>query len=232
MAGVLCLLYGTVTYVIFLGAMLYAVGFVGNIGVPKSIDSGEAGPLVPSLLINTILMGIFALQHGGMAHKNFKRWWTRFVPQAVERSTYVLFSSLALILLYWQWQPLPGVIWSVESKAGQAMTYTLFALGWGTVLLATFVVHHLDLFGIRQVWLRFRGAPYRGLAFQTPAFYKYLRRPIQVGFMIACWATPTMTVGHLVFAVATTGGLTAARRHPSLLQGLSLAEPSVSATSG
>ena len=156
-AGVLCLLYGTVAYVIFLGALLYAVGFVGNIGVPKSIDSGEAGPLVPSLLINVLLIGIFALQHAGMARKGFKRWWTRFVPQPIERITYVLISSLALILLYWQWQPLPGVIWSIESQNGQAVAYALFGVGWATVLLATFMVHHLDLFGMRQVWLRFQG---------------------------------------------------------------------------
>ena len=230
-AGVLCLLYGTVAYVIFLGALLYAVGFVGNIGVPKSIDSGEAGPLVPSLLINVLLIGIFALQHAGMARKGFKRWWTRFVPQPIERITYVLISSLALILLYWQWQPLPGVIWSIESQNGQAVAYALFGVGWATVLLATFMVHHLDLFGMRQVWLRFQGAPYRGLSFRTPGFYKHLRHPIQVGFMLACWATPTMTIGHLVFAVATTGGLSATRRDPSLLQGLSFAESTTRQTS-
>ena len=204
MAGVLTLFYGTVAYVIFLGAFLYAIGFAGNIAVPKSIDSGEAGSLVPSLLINAALLGIFAVQHTGMARTGFKRWWTRFVPQPIERSTYVLLTSLALILIFWQWRPLPGVIWSIESQAGQAVAYALFGVGWATVLLATFMIDHFDLFGLRQVWLRFQGVPYRDLGFRTPGFYKYVRHPIQVGFIIAFWATPTMTVGHLMFAVVTT----------------------------
>lgn len=204
MAGVLTLFYGTVAYVIFLGAFLYAIGFVGNIGVSKSIDSGEAGSLVPSLLINAALLGIFAVQHTGMARKGFKRWWTRFVPQPIERSTYVLLTSLALLLLFWQWRPLPDVIWSIESQAGQAVAYALFGVGWVTVLLATFMINHFDLFGLRQVWLRFQDAPYRDLGFRTPGFYKYVRHPIQVGFIIAFWATPAMTVGHLMFALVTT----------------------------
>ena len=204
MAGVLTLFYGTVAYVIFLGAFLYAIGFVGNIGVSKSIDSGEAGSLVPSLLINAALLGIFAVQHTGMARKGFKRWWTRFVPQPIERSTYVLLTSLALLLLFWQWRPLPDVIWSIESQAGQAVAYGLFGVGWVTVLLATFMINHFDLFGLRQVWLRFQDAPYRDLGFRTPGFYKYVRHPIQVGFIIAFWATPAMTVGHLMFALVTT----------------------------
>ena len=203
MARVLGLLYGMLAYVMSVGALLYAIGFVGNIGVPKSIDSGEPGPFVPSLLINAGLLGVFAIQHSGMARQRFKRWWTRFVPQPIERSTYVLFSSLALILLYWQWRPLPDVIWSVESGGGQAVAQALFAVGWLIVLLATLMIHQFDLLGMRQVWLRFQDLPYRDLGFRTPGLYKYVRHPIQVGFLIALWATPAMTVGHLIFALVT-----------------------------
>ena len=205
MARVLGLLYGTLAYVMSVGALLYAIGFVGNIGVPKSIDSGEPGPFVPSLLINAVLLGIFAIQHSGMARERFKRWWTRFVPQPIERSTYVLFSSLTLILLYWQWRPLPDVIWSVATAGGQAVAQALFAVGWLTVLLATLMIHQFDLLGMRQVWLRFQNLPYRDLGFRTPGLYKYVRHPIQVGLLIAFWATPTMTVGHLIFALVITG---------------------------
>ena len=205
MARVLGLLYGMLAYVMSVGALLYAIGFVGNIGVPKSIDSGEPGPFVPSLLINAGLLGVFAIQHSGMARQRFKRWWTRFVPQPIERSTYVLFSSLALILLYWQWRPLPDVIWSVESGGGQAVAQALFAVGWLIVLLATLMIHQFDLLGMRQVWLRFQDLPYRDLGFRTPGLYKYVRHPIQVGFLIALWATPAMTVGHLIFALVITG---------------------------
>ena len=205
MPRVFGLVYGMLAYVMSVGALLYAIGFVGNIGVPKSIDSGEPGPFVPSLLINAVLLGIFTTQHSGMARQRFKRWWTRFVPQPIERSTYVLFSSLALILLYWQWRPLPDVIWSVESGGGQAVARALFAIGWLIVLLATLMIHQFDLLGMRQVWLRFQNLPYRDLGFRTPGLYKYMRHPIQVGFLIAFWATPAMTVGHLIFALAITG---------------------------
>jgi protein-S-isoprenylcysteine O-methyltransferase Ste14 len=203
MFRILTLLYGSVCYLIFLGTFLYAIGFVGNLGVPKSIDSGVPGALVPSLLVNAVLLAIFALQHTGMARKGFKRWWTKMIPNSIERSTYVLFSSLSLLLLYWQWRPLPAIVWNIESPAGRAVVWTLFAAGWLLVLLATFLIHHFDLFGVRQVWLRFQDKPYRELGFRTPGLYKYLRHPIQVGFLIAFWATPTMTVGHLVFSVAT-----------------------------
>ena len=204
MRRALGLLYGALGYVVSLGAFLYAVGFVGNFGVPKSIDSGKPGPVVPSLLINALLLGIFALQHSVMAREGFKRWWTRFVPRQIERSTYVLFSSLALIFLYRQWQPLPDVIWSVESAGGRAVAQALFALGWLTVLLASLMIQHLDLLGVRQVWLRFQDLPYRDLGFRTPGLYRYVRHPIQAGLLIAFWATPTMTVGHLVFALGMT----------------------------
>ena len=204
MRRVLVLLYGAIGYLVSLGAFLYAIGFVGNFGVPKAIDSGDPGRPIPSLLINAVLLGIFALQHSGMAREGFKRWWTRFVPQPIERSTYVLFSSLALVLLYWQWRPLPEVIWKVESGGGQAVAQALFALGWLTVLLATLMIHHLDLLGMRQVWLRFQDLPYRSLGFRTPGLYRYVRHPIQAGLLIAFWATPTMTAGHLIFALGMT----------------------------
>ncbi len=204
MRRVLVLLCGTISYMVSLGAFLYTIGFVGKFGAPKSIDSGDPGPLVPSVLINAVLLGIFALQHSGMAREGFKGWWTRFVPQPIERSTYALFSSLALVLLYWQWRPLPEVIWKVESGAGQAVFQALFALGWLTVLLATLTIHHFDLLGMRQVWLRFQDLPYRDLGFRTPGLYRYVRHPIQAGLLIAFWATPTMTVGHLIFALGMT----------------------------
>ena len=205
MKAVLGLVYGTLAYIISLGALLYAIGFVGNFGVPKSIDSGEPGPFVPSLLIDAVLLGIFALQHSGMARESFKRWWTQFVPRPIERSTYVLFSSLTLFLLYWQWRPLPEVIWSAATAGGQAVAQALFAVGWLIVLLGTLMIHQFDLLGMRQVWLRFQDLPYRDLGFRTPGLYKHVRHPIQVGFLIAFWATPTMTAGHLIFALAITG---------------------------
>ncbi len=204
MSRVASLVYGSIAYTTFLGAFLYAAGFVGNVFVPKSINSGDAGPLGQALLINTVLLGVFAIQHTGMARKAFKRWLTRFVPESIERSTYVLCASLSLIVLYWQWQPLPEVIWNIESAGARAAVQALFAGGWLFVFLSTVMIHHFDLFGMRQTWLRFRNQPYRELGFRTPGFYKYVRHPIQVGFLIAFWATPTMTVGHLLFAAATT----------------------------
>lgn len=201
----LALLYGLACYVVFLFAFAYAIGFVGNLVVPRSIDSGEAGAFWPSLLVNVGLLGLFAVQHSVMARPAFKRWWTRFVPEPVERSTYVLFASLALLLLYWQWRPLPGVVWSVEHEAGRAVLWALFGIGWGLVLLSTFMISHAHLFGVKQVhtfWSREEPA---SPGFQTPGLYRHMRHPIMTGFLIAFWATPVMTVGHLVFALATTG---------------------------
>lgn len=196
--------YGVVCYLLFLATFLYAIGFLGNFGVPKSIDSGPQVPLGYALLINIALLGVFAVQHSVMARQWFKEAWTEIIPKPVERSTYVLFSSLALILLFWIWEPMGGVIWSLESSAAKVTLYSLYALGWIIVLVSTFLINHFDLFGLRQVWLHLRGAEYTPLPFRTPGLYRYIRHPLYLGWLLVFWSAPVMTVAHLVFAVATT----------------------------
>jgi len=196
--------YGILCYAVFLVSFLYAVGFVGNLVVPKSIDSGPAGPVSQALIVNTILLGLFAVQHSAMARRGFKRWWTRFVPESVERSTYVLLSSLLLGLLFWKWQPIPDVVWEVESRLGVVLLEALFWLGWALVLVASFAINHFDLFGLRQVWQRLKGAEYVAVPFEEPLLYRHVRHPLLLGFLIAFWSAPTMTQGHLLFSAATT----------------------------
>jgi methanethiol S-methyltransferase len=196
--------YGLVSYAIFFATFLYAIGFVGNFGVPRTIDGPLEGSFAAAVLVNLLLLGLFAVQHSLMARPVFKRWLTRFVPESAERSTYVLASSVALLLLFWQWRPLGGVVWQIESPVGQTIAYGIFALGWTTVLCCTFLINHFDLFGLRQSWLALRGQPYTPLRFKTPWPYSVVRHPLYVGWFLAFWATPTMSVAHLVFAVMTT----------------------------
>jgi methanethiol S-methyltransferase len=197
-------LYGVVCYLVFFATFLYAIGFIGNFAVPKSIDSGPQSPLTQALVINLALLGLFALQHSVMARPWFKAAWTRIVPVPAERSTYVLFSSVALILMFWKWQPMGGVIWNVDSTFLRFALDALFAAGWLTVLVATFLINHFDLFGLRQVWLYLRERPYTQLAFRTPGPYRFVRHPLYVGWLLVFWSAPVMTSAHLFFAIVTT----------------------------
>lgn len=195
--------YGAFSYAMFLIAFLYAIGFVGNVIVPKSIDSGSESSLSHALLVNIVLLGLFAIPHSIMAREWFKRHWTKVVPEPVERSTFVLLASILLAILFAYWEPIRTVVWNVDGAAGVVL-YGLFWGGWSLVLLSTFTIDHFDLFGLRQVYLYVRGATYTPIPFKVPTLYKVVRHPLMLGFIVAFWATPKMTLGHLLFSTATT----------------------------
>lgn len=198
-------LYGVGSYAVFFATFLYAIAFIGNFPlVPRTIDGVPEMAFGNALVINMLLLAVFAIQHSVMARSAFKAWWTRIIPQAAERSTYVLLSSLALIALFYFWQPMGGVIWQVENRSGQLPLLAGFAFGWALVLYSTFLINHFDLFGLRQVWLQLLGKPYTALPFKTPAAYKLVRHPLYLGWFFVFWCTPQMTVTHLLFAVLTS----------------------------
>ena len=201
---VVVFLYGIFAYLVFFATFLYAIGFVSGLAVPKTIDDGAAVPAMEGLIVNILLMSLFAVQHSVMARRQFKEWWTQYVPKSMERSTYVLFASLALILLLWQWRPMPAVVWQIDNPA-IAMTVTgISLLGWLIVLSSTFLINHFELFGLHQIANNLAGRPMPAPRFRTPLFYKFVRHPIYLGFIVAFWAAATMTVGHLLFAAVTT----------------------------
>jgi len=204
MGRILAFLYGLICYVIFFGAFCYLIGFMGNILVPKTIDTGASGPLAAAVLINLGLVALFGIQHSVMARPGFKKVWTKVIPEPIERSTYVLLSSLVLILLYWQWQPMPAIVWQLESETARLVMMGIFFLGCIIVLLSTMIINHFDLFGLRQVYLHLRAKPQTSLPFQIKGFYRIVRHPLMTGFLIALWAAPTMTQGHLLFTVTMT----------------------------
>jgi protein-S-isoprenylcysteine O-methyltransferase Ste14 len=204
MGRILALIYGLASYLVFFGTILYAIGFVTGLVVPKTIDSGMVVPLTEAVVVNILLMSLFAVQHSVMARKPFKEWWTQYVPKPVERSTYVLLASLALVLLFWQWRPIPAVLWQVaDPNIALAITAASF-LGWVMVFTSTFLINHFELFGLHQVANNLVGRDMPAIRFRTPVLYKVVRHPIYLGFIIAFWAAPVMTVGHLLFAAVTT----------------------------
>lgn len=204
--------YGAAAYLLFLAVFLYLVAFVGNFWVPRTVDRGLPAPIGQAVLVNMVLLGLFGLQHSVMARPGFKAWWTRAVPPSIERSTYVMLSNAVLVLLYWQWRTMPAVIWKVELPAGRLVLWTLFWLGWAIALASTFMINHFDLFGLRQVYLAWRGKPYTHIAFHVRMFYRLVRHPLMLGFLIAFWAAPTMTAGHLLFTIVMTGYILVATR--------------------
>jgi protein-S-isoprenylcysteine O-methyltransferase Ste14 len=205
MSKFIATVYGALAYVVFLGTLVWAIGFLGNYLVPQSLDSGRQGEVLPSLVIDVGLLGLFALQHSLMARPFFKNWWTRFVPKPVERSTYVLLSSLLLGLLFWQWQPLAGAIWQLEDSFVGMILQIIYFGGWLIAITSTFMTNHFDFFGLRQVYLNLKGQPYQNLSMSTAYLYKLVRHPLMLGLIIVFWATPTMSVGHLLFAIASSG---------------------------
>jgi protein-S-isoprenylcysteine O-methyltransferase Ste14 len=205
MKKIASLLYGLVCYLAFFGTILYAIGFAGNLVVPKTIDGEPETPILNAILVNALLLLLFALQHSIMARPAFKRWWADFIPVHLERSTYVLLASLCLMLMMWQWQPIGGIIWSTGNETVKTILLITYLTGWAIVFVSTFLINHFDLFGLRQVWLHFRGKPYTPLPFRLPLFYRFVRHPLYLGFLIAFWSTPVMTAAHLLFAVLTTG---------------------------
>jgi len=204
MSRTLAFVYGAICYVIFLFAFLYVIGFVGNVVVPKSVDTGAEGPLVTALIIDGVLLSLFAVQHSVMARQWFKKKWTQIIPEPIERSTYVLLASLILLLMFWQWQPIRTVVWDVENSTGRLLLKGLFWIGWGSVLFSTYLIDHFALFGMKQVTNYQKGVQGESLPFKTPALYKMTRHPLYLGFIVAFWSTPHMTVGHLFFAIMTT----------------------------
>ncbi|MDH5357385.1 MAG: isoprenylcysteine carboxylmethyltransferase family protein [Gammaproteobacteria bacterium] len=204
MNKILALIYGAVCYLVFFATFLYSIGFVGNLLVPKSIDSGAQSDFTNAIITNLLLLSLFAVQHTVMARPAFKNWWTRIIPFVIERSTYVLLSSVVLIVLFWLWQPMTTVIWSVDNATGRGVLWALFAAGWLIVLISTFLISHFELFGLSQVYRYLTGQEARSIGFETPSLYQYVRHPIMLGFVIAFWATPDMSLGHLIFAIMTT----------------------------
>ena len=205
MGGIASVLYGLIAYLLFLSSFLYCVAFIGDLSVPKTIDSGDVGPVAWVLLTDILLLGLFAVQHSVMARPWFKRWWTQFVPQPVERSTFVLLTSLVLGLLFWQWRPITQPVWSITNSAGVVAIQAIWWTGWVIVFISTFLINHFELFGLRQVYARWRDRPLPPPTFRTPLLYKQVRHPLYLGFVLAFWAAPIMTAGHLLFAAATTG---------------------------
>jgi protein-S-isoprenylcysteine O-methyltransferase Ste14 len=204
MNRLIAFLYGLACYLLFFVTLLYAIGFVEGLVVPKTIDSGTVVPMTEALIVNLLLLTVFAVQHSVMARKPFKQWWTQFVPHSIERSTYVLFATLALMLLLWQWRPMPAVVWQVADPSIAAAIMGLSFFGWLLVLASTFMINHFELFGLHQVVNNLAGRQMPSVRFKTPMLYKLVRHPIYLGFIIAFWAAPTMTVGHLLFAAVTT----------------------------
>jgi protein-S-isoprenylcysteine O-methyltransferase Ste14 len=204
MAKFMAFLYGIVAYLAFAVTIVYAIGFIAGLVVPKTIDSGAVVPLTEATVVNLLLMSLFAVQHSVMARPQFKKWWTQFVPVAVERSTFVLFSSLALLLLFWQWRPVPAVVWQVSNPQIATSLLALGLFGWLLVFISTFLINHFELFGLHQVANHLAGKPMPAVRFRTPMLYNLVRHPIYLGFIIFFWATPVMTAGHLLFAVVTT----------------------------